>query len=578
MHHRARPVGLLVRRIVVTLSALAAAGGAALAAPAPDPGAEAFTVAGPVTAKAVKPPRQIPSQRLGVALGVVPLVALSELDNEALMLADEAAPRTKALRYGVGRAITVESLDGAWTALPDGSRLWAAEVDSPNAIGLRLHFADVHLPPGGELAIYSAGDGNGLFTSDALRGQGAEIHQGSPLAASDFWSGTVAGERARLEYLAPAGGADAVAVPFRLDRLQHLYRDPVAELFRAKAAAGPCHNDVTCFPEWSLVARAVSGIGFIGGDALFCTGQLLNISKAADFTPYWLTAHHCLSSPGEAASSEIYWLYQTATCGGPPPSLLSVPHSQGATLLATNTPSDYTLLLIEGKIPAADVAWAGWTSKSVKVGTPATAIHHPSGDFKRISFGFNDNPSSCPANHVRISWTDGPTEPGSSGSGVFRNDTQQLFGQLHGGPSACGNETFDCYGAFATTYKGIKKLLTGGSDDKSEQNDSCKKARLVKPGTLTNRIVKVFDEDWYRLVLKRGQTLDVDLSFLDANGDVDLQVFGGCSGDPVASSLGSSDGEATSVTNVGNGNVTVYWRVFLADDTRNSYDMHVAVH
>ncbi|HEY4562597.1 MAG TPA: serine protease, partial [Thermoanaerobaculia bacterium] len=73
---------------------------------------------------------------------------------------------------------------------------------------------------------------------------------------------------------------------------------------------------------------------------------------------------------------------------------------------------------------------AGWTGKTVPVGTDSTAIHHPSGDYKRISFGFKELSQICNQDAgtnaiklVRIHWTDGVTEGGSSGSGIFKDDT-----------------------------------------------------------------------------------------------------------------------------------------------------------
>jgi hypothetical protein len=569
--------------------------------PAEDDGGEAFGARGPNLAKSLKPVRPTPSEELGIDLGLVPEVRLKAVDTVALLREDaekERGSREKApLRYGIGRNLEVAAPDGDWYDLPDGRRLWVAEIVSTDAIGLRLHFQDVRLPAGAELAVYapSASDpAHGVLKSGSPRfdpDRYVEFYEAaSPIAKRGaFWTGTLFGDRARIEYLAPAG-AVTDALPFTVERLQHLYLDPVAQLAKRwvpPKAAGSCENDVTCFPDFADLSRAVSGIGFIGADSLFCTGQLLNISgKKPDFTPYWLTAHHCLSDAGDAGSSEFFWLYQTSTCGGAPPSLSSVPRSRGATLLSTSTISDYTLLMVEGAIPAGDLYWAGWTSKEPRNGADAVAIHHPAGDFKRISFGVKENANACNSfsefhgtKMVQTAWTNGVTERGSSGSGVFRADTQQLYGQLFGGPSFCGVDPeglFDCYGSFATTYTKIRKLLKGGPDDKSEQNDSCGKARTVRAGTLGNRIVKIFDEDWYKILVKPGKTVNIELNFADANGDIDLQAFGACNGDVLAASEGTSDSEAVSLTNVGKKPALVRWRVFLADDTRNSYDMTVS--
>src|SRR5215203_1644884 len=553
--------------------------------------AEAMGVAGPSFRKSLKPVRPTPSEAMGVDLANVPSVRLQAVDTEALLREDALGARearVKILRYAIGRDLQVAIGDGNWYNLPDGKKLWAAEVVSTDALGVRLHFKGVRLPAGSELAVY------GPSESDSSRGiaksgfsrfdpdRYVEFYEASEANAKrgEFWTGTVFGDRVRIEYLAPAG-AVAEGLPFAVDRLQHLYLDPVANLAKSlvsEKVAGPCHNDVTCHPEWADVARAVSGIGIPlpGGGSGFCTGQLLNVAKGADFTPYWLTANHCLSSGGEAAGAEFFWLYQTATCGGNPPSIQSVPRSRGASLVSTNEQSDYTLLMVEGALPN-DLFWSGWTSAKIGDGTAAASIHHPSGDFKRISFANKGESSACGSNFLRINWTDGPTEPGSSGSGVFREDTQQLFGQLLGGPSACGNESFDCYGAFSTTYPRIKNFLKAGSDDNSEQNDTCKKARNVKAGRLNGRIVKVGDTDWYRITVPARKTVTITTEFANANGDVDLAAFVNCNdGDPIAVSTSSSDSESVSLQNSGSRPAVIYWQVFLDSDTRNNYNLTVS--
>jgi len=243
--------------------------------------------------------------------------------------------------------------------------------------------------------------------------------------------------------------------------------------------------------------------------------------------------------------------------------------------VSTNAQSDYTLLMINGALPG-DLFWSGWTSAKIGDGADAASIHHPSGDFKRISFAEKGESSVCGANFLRINWTDGPTEPGSSGSGVFLNSTHQLFGQLLGGPSACGSESFDCYGAFSTTYPKIKNFLKGGTDDKSEQNDSCKQSRLVKAGRLSGRIVKVNDSDWYKVSVPAHRTITIQLDFVNDNGDIDLEAFASCGGEAIVNSTSSTDSESVSLDNVGSKPAVVYFHVFLDSDTRNNYDLTVS--
>jgi hypothetical protein len=590
--HRQRRAGRLVLAVGLGVMIGASAGWGANLPANSSQAPQTFGLALPERpAKAPKQVRQTPSERAGISLaGVAEAVRLQPIDVDAVLkedAANERSGRVKILRYGVARSVQVAPVNGNWYDVAGGARMWVGDVVSSDALGLRLHFKDVHLPAGAELAVYGPTDSapaRGVAKSGFSRfdpDRYVEFYNGAQAAQrTDFWTGTLIGERARIEYLAPAGAAPD-ELPFAVDSLQHLYLDPVAKVAKdiMAKAAGSCNNDVTCFPDWAEVARSVSllGIVFSGGTGL-CTGQLLN-SQAGDFTPYYLTAHHCLSTASEAASTEYFWFYQTATCNGTPPSLNSVPRSEGATLLSTNAASDYTLLMVEGALPD-NVFFSGWNAIKVNDGTDATAIHHPSGDFKRISFGFKDADAGgfCGSDHVRISWTDGPTEPGSSGSGIFRDDTQQLFGQLHGGPSSCGNETFDCYGAFSTTYPRIKNFLKAGSDDNSEQNDSCAKARGLAKGKLSGRVVKLLDTDWYKISVPAHKTVTLHLDFSNANGDIDLAFFSACGTDPLFVSDGTDDGEDLSVTNDSSRAATAYIQIYLANDTRNSYNITTSIH
>jgi lysyl endopeptidase len=562
--------------LAIGLGALLTSGATGWAAAVPGAD-ETFGIRAPQSLpKTVKAVRPTPSEKMGVALGILPEVRLGALNKDALLKEDAVNERlrVKTLRVSVGRNVRLSAADGDWFDLAGGARLWAADVVSPDAIGVRLHFKSLQLPAGAELAVYAPRDasqavarsGYAQFDPD----RSVEFHEGS--AAGDLWTRTFGGERVRIEYL------------------QHFYIDPVDKMARSlvhEKAAGSCENDVTCHPEWADAARGVSLVEFVeDGSGFLCSGQLLN-TVAQDFTPYFLTANHCISTNGGAASAEFFWLYQTSACNGNPPSVHSVPTSDGATLVSTSPTSDYTLMLINGGLPD-NLYWEGWTGNTVPDGTDSTAIHHPAGDYKRISFGFKELSQICNQDAgtnaiklVRIHWTDGVTEGGSSGSGIFTDDTQQLYGQLFFGPSACGvgpSDLYDCYGAFTNTYTKIKKFLAAGSDDNSEQNDTCAKARVAKSGTLKSRIVKITDPDWYRISVPPHKTVTVTINFDNGNGDIDLAGYANCSSDPVTSSEGQDNSETISLTNDGTRAANAYWQVFLSSSTRNNYSMSVSVH
>ena len=202
--------------------------------------------------------------------------------------------------------------------------------------------------------------------------------------------------------------------------------------------AEDCHLDVTCYSEWSTSATSVATIVFetSGGTSSKCSGTLLT-NRRQDFTPYFLTAAHCVDTEAEARSVTAYWFYQTQTCNGELPDFQTVPRTEGAHLLATlgggieervHPDGDMTLLQLEGDLP--DGVWfQGWDANPQPIGAQVTGIHHPGNDdwgfFKRLSFGqiipdpgfgtFEDDV------YAVVSYTQGYTQPGSSGSALFNN-------------------------------------------------------------------------------------------------------------------------------------------------------------
>ncbi len=552
------------RRLVGTLlgigCATAVVGGWATNAAAQAP--EAFGQSDVRPARVKASPLAAVEPALADLIGAALELRLEALDHAALRAEDEANAGTeKRLRVGVVRDFAGDEAAGQWQAVPGVGTMWTLGIRSEGAVGLRVHFTDVNLPDGGRLEVWSAGEA--LMVDGPFTGRG-------PLENGEFWTTILPGEAVVAAYVAPAGEGGVGVPSFALAGVLHLYRDFLAEE-APSPLAGTCHNDVSCYPEWHPLRNAVARIQLIdGGQGVVCTGQLLN-SLNGDLTPYLLTANHCIGSQAAANTFVAYWLYQSSSCNGAIPQLISVPQSPFAELLAFDFFADSSLLMVRGTLPA-NVFWSGWTAGAIPAGAPSACIHHPKGEFKRISFGNRD---ASVGDFWRVVWTDGPTEPGSSGAGIWRSDTQQLYGQLSGGPSSCQSVTYDDFGKFSTGFATFGSLLSGGSDDALEPNNSCAAAALIGTGRLANRIVKWADSDWYAIDVPPCADLHVAAAFTHSFGDIDIAVYEDCGAAPVAVSDGVRSGESLAIAGTPTGG-RYYVHVYLYDNTRNTYtlDLH----
>ncbi len=527
----------------------------------------------------------------GANLLGVPVKRLPAVDVRALLAEDaQMAQFSKAMRFGVGRNLLADMRDGAWAWL-DGAAgaaagggagwLWVMDIQSDGAVAMRVRALNMLLPDGATLIAYAP---------DAPQRLVGPYEEQGPFDDGEIWMPTIVSERVRVECWVPAGalrGAARAGISpprdplFFLDRIQHVYRDPLRDADKngdeGGIAGGGCHNQIACHPEWLDLAEAVGGIGSLGENSIWCTGQLIR-TAADDKTPYFLTAHHCLSFNFEARDAEVYWQYQAATCGAAPPGLQTVSHSNVCSLVSTGAGSDYTLLMIEGPV-ATDSTFAPWTGTDAANGTDVVCIHHPQGKQKRISFGDKASNPTCGGalTHIRSNWNDGVTQPGSSGGGLFRADTGELIGQLHCGSSDCGSVTNDSYGAFFTTYPLIADRLDEGDDDDFEPNRTCATAAVLTAGVHPNLVVKSVDSDWYRINVPNGKVLTVRANFKNIWGDIDMRLYSACGTSPIDTSAGTGNSETVTYTNNPGSTRTLRVRVYLFNDVRGTYKLTVTL-
>ncbi len=330
-----------------------------------------------------------------------------------------------------------------------------------NAVGMKVHLLfNRTLPP--MHSLYIRGDDS---TSKAI-----------PVLVSkdDVWSPLISSPKITLYYVKPKSSSDTF-IPVTIDRYAYIYKDPVEEL----AKVGTCYEDVMCYDSWRGLSRGVMGLSKVSSsNVIFCTGSLLSDGKPEQISHLILTAFHCVGSVSTAESLDFYWLYQSESCGGAVPDITTVPiTSGGADFLVgspTDTGTDMSLLRMKGN-PPTDIPELGFTNTPVPIGTNVVAIHHPRNTFKRISMGRTTNTGSSGNGGENLRPLDryhevvynlSSTESGSSGCPLFREDTQQIIGQLWGGSAGClSMQEPDYYGRLDVSYPLIEPYIFIAPED-----------------------------------------------------------------------------------------------------------------
>ena len=376
----------------------------------------------------------------------IPVKTMPTVDAVPLLAEDALNINNKEIPYRFGFKHDVDfGIDnsGLKQTLLDGSLLWRIDIRCPDAFSVNLILDKFSVPEGAQLYLYSADKSYvvGPYTSKNNN------------EANKLGTDLVKGEEIVVEYYEPK--YVAFHGELHISNVTHAYKDP----FKAAASlgeSGSCHNNTICplAIDWQDDKRAVAVL-LVGGNA-FCSGAMLG-DVAMDGTPYFLTANHC-STSNDWATWVFRFNYESPTCTPSTEGPMNF-NVSGSTLKARTTNSDFCLVqLNQQPDPLYFVYYAGWSNLDV-ASTSSVGIHHPMGDVKKISF---DNGASVSANyagggansHWSVNWDSGVTEGGSSGSPLF-DQNHRVIGQLHGGPSGCGNtDLHDYYGKFAKSWNG----------------------------------------------------------------------------------------------------------------------------
>ncbi len=392
----------------------------------------------------------IDSQNSIESISEIPLITMPSQNNRALLSTFRSSRTSINGPIDFAKAIqtSISPNDkGAWESLDNGQLRWRVRIASPTAHSLNIGFTSFYLPPSARLYMYDRLQRNII----------------GPITAHDnddhreWWSPILPYDEVVLEVLLSPVDRDKLLLT--LSKVNHDFTALGSVL------SGACNVDVLCGAEdgFAFIDEYRDIINSVGMYTLNgvrqCSGVLVN-NVRQDCTPYFLTANHCEINNNNARSVVVYWNYQNTFCRIPGSSAsgnngdgLLNHFTSGSRLLANYAQTDFALLQLDDDPSEFNPFFAGWDVQNESWDT-TLSVHHPSSNEKRISIDYDEPTYLADDFFVRVEdWDLGTTEGGSSGAPLFSKN-KHIIGQLNGGDAACGNNSFDDYGALKLSWDG----------------------------------------------------------------------------------------------------------------------------
>mmetsp|Transcript_2827 Transcript_2827/g.3299 ORF Transcript_2827/g.3299 Transcript_2827/m.3299 type:complete len:480 (-) Transcript_2827:95-1534(-) len=425
-------------------------------------------------------------------------ISLPNMDIEAEMgLAQAEWDLTKVFVAGKIHNVSANFFDHAQKSTTDEGVLFSVAWKIDNALSLAIHFDRFDVPEGGAVWIIGDSETLGPWTHETKWSRG------------NLMTPHVLGNQVTVQYFQSYQSLAEKAVA-------SLHVDTVTGRFR-EFNAGRCNiqgicaqpfvsgTPSTCNPACTPTDRSCSiqctyldqgnekqwagqdwadeeerGVVVMASAAgsRFCSGSFVNNYAGR---PLVLTAAHCRVT----GSAVVHKHWRSPSCQST--NNFDGDHVVAGDLVvrAGNGISDMALVEVQDSDLTDKIYLAGWEAgdRPAFGGNPAgpvqpaqsvVALHHPARSNMKISHGaIPVTPTrwsgSGDPTHWRIEyWTEGTTEPGSSGSPMYNQQTKRIIGQLHGGRAACpAHNGFDSYGAVWRSFQDssdFRQWMVGGDE------------------------------------------------------------------------------------------------------------------
>jgi len=406
----------------------------------------------------------------GIPLGVssqlstssLPIIQLPFVNNSDHFGSDTC--KSCGYKYGIDVVSNFDFWENSQKLIISNSNIeiYRIKVKSPTAEGLQIIFSHFELTETEKMYIYSPFNPNRYFGAYSMHN-----NKNNHSFVSDIIDSNELIIEINRNSLQPIKGI--LKVQKFVHVLKNRNRFGLAFGCHTNAICAPTYNDF-CNEIRSVVKfswhRTVPNNSNPDTGWFLCSGTVLKTTSNG-FDPIIITAQHCVDNGDENQNWVAWFNFQSNICN---------PSNNGNdrmtvtgidVVVTDHDPDDcpdIAIIRLREEIPLQyNPFFSGWTSLNLSFPQTGTAIHHPRGDLKKVSIGQITNPifKTC----LKVDWTQGLTEGGSSGSGLFVSNKLLVAVLSHGDNSTCANTGKDFYSTIRKSWNKLHPTLSPNDEE-----------------------------------------------------------------------------------------------------------------